>query len=292
MRINLTRTRGDRCGIGSVSGTVMRAIVAILLTAALLATPVAAAPVESNSYIPPFTPVPLSRGPSEAQLLWSRLKAGLPSELYSNFDLFIYVNKAEQGPWSQHLYAFAKPSGGSPGAEMILMMDSPASTGREDMERAKDGQLVSTETPAGYFEFDPERFEPGHRSRQWQQDMPNAMFFNWVRNGVRSGLAIHGVTDAPSVSALGHRASAGCVQLPLDVSRQLFDLVRDGFEGKVPRFAFDAASRTTSSSGAFARDDDGNIIMDDGYRALLIIEDIGNATLTSQLSVRAAANSG
>lgn len=240
----------------------------------------AAAPRHQES----FTPVPLSQASNDAQLLWSRLKRGLSPELYGNFDLFIYVNKAEQGPWAQHLYAFAKPSGQNPDSEMILMMDTAASTGRETMERAKDGQFVSTSTPAGFYELDPQRVETGHRSRQWQLDMPNSMFFNWQDHGVQTGLAIHGVTDAPSIAALGHRASAGCIQISLGASRQLFNFITGDFEGNVAQFAYDKKKRTTSNAGKFARGADGKLVMADGYRVLIIVDDLENGVLTSQLA--------
>lgn len=230
-----------------------------------------------------FTPVPLSHASNDAQLLWPRLKRGLSPDLYGNFDLFIYVNKAEQGPWAQHLYAFAKPSSQNPDSEMILMMDTAASTGRETMERAKDGQFVSTSTPAGFYELDPQRFEMGHQSRQWQQDMPNSMFFNWQNKGVQTGLAIHGVTDAPSIAALGHRASAGCIQVSLGASRQLFDVITGDFEGQVAQFAYDKMKRTISNTGELARGKDGQIVMAHGYRVLVIVEDLENGLLTSQL---------
>jgi len=229
------------------------------------------------------SPTPVSRTPADVQALWSRLQTGLPSQLYTNFDLFIYVNKAEHGPWAQHLYAFSKPSSASPHPEMILMLDAPVSTGRETVERAKNGLRVSTETPVGFYELDPDRFETGHRSRQWLEDMPNAMFFDWDNNGARSGLAIHGVTDAASIAALGHRASAGCVQLSLDASRMLMDLVRDGFEGDVPVLAHDKKTHTTSTTGEFARDAKGKIVMAHGYRALVIIEDLETGPATSEL---------
>jgi hypothetical protein len=256
----------------------------ILAFALLIGTSVAGQAASANEYGQHNEfPVPVTRTAEDVQLLWSRLRSGLPPKLYRDFDLFIYVNKAEGGPWAQHLYAFSKPSNANPDSEVILMLDTAVSTGRETIERAKNGQQVSTSTPAGFFELDPERFEVGHRSKQWQLDMPNAMFFDWNNNGAQTGLAIHGVTDAQSIAALGHRASAGCIQLSLDASRKLFDLVRDNFEGKVPRFAYDTKTRTTKNTGELARDEGGQIMMDDGYRALVIIEDLEDRPLTSEL---------
>src|ERR1700719_4166028 len=124
----------------------MRASTALLLALALLSgTPVAGqVAIADAKQQRDISPTPLSRTAPDVQLLWSRLKAGLPPQLYAGFDLFIYVNKAEQGPWAQHLYAFAKPSSASPNPELILMLDAPVSTGRETIERAKNGQRVST----------------------------------------------------------------------------------------------------------------------------------------------------
>jgi hypothetical protein len=272
----------------------MRTGTALLFALALLGgTPAAGqVAISGGNQHHDLSPTPLSRTPSDVQLLWSRLKTGLPSQLYASFDLFIYVNKADQGPWAQHLYAFSKPSSASPNPEMILMLDSPVSTGRETIERAKNGLRVSTETPVGFYELDPDRFETGHRSHQWLEDMPNAMFFNWDNNGARSGLAIHGVADAASISALGHRASAGCIQLSLDASRMLMDLVRDDFEGDVPQFAHDKKKHTTSTTGEFALDARGQIVMAHGYRALVIIEDLETGPVTSQLVMSPATHSG
>ena len=271
----------------------MRAMVLLLALAILGGTP--AAGQAAISYAKPekdISPTPLSMTSPDVQLLWSRLKSGLSPQLYTAFDLFIYVNKADQGPWAQHLYAFAKPSGASTRPEMILMLDAPVSTGRERIEQAKNGERVSTATPAGFYELDPDRFETGHRSRQWQEDMPNAMFFNWDKNGARTGIAIHGVTDASSVAALGHRASAGCIQLSLDASRVLMDLVRDDFEGDVPVFAHDKKTHATTTTGEFARDAKGQVAMTHGYRALVIVEDLENGPVTSQLVANPETHSG
>ena len=238
------------------------------------------------------SPIALSKTNTDVQLLWARLRNGLPAELYKNFDLFIYVNKVEEGPWAQHLYAFAKPGSLNPDAEMILMLDAPVSTGRESIERAKNGQRVSTSTPAGLYQFDPKRFYVEHESLQWQEEMPNAMFFDWDNKGAQTGLAIHGVTDPKAVAALGHRASAGCIQLPLAASRKLFDLVAGNFEGDVPRFAYDKNTHTTNNRGELAHDAKGKIVISHGYRALIIIENLRAGPLTSQLVIGPDAPSG
>lgn len=214
----------------------------------------------------------------------NHLMSALSPDLYDNFDLFLYVSKAQSGPWAQHMYVFVKERGPAD-AKLILLENWPVSTGRETMERAKNGERVSTETPAGFYELDPERFFVEYRSTQWQRDMPNAMFFNWPNRGYQTGLAIHGVVDADQVAALGQRASAGCVQLPLKASEKLFDLVRDNFEGEVPRFAYDEKTRTTSNDGTLARDENGKLRMMNGYRVLVVIENYGGDPVTSELSV-------
>jgi len=216
--------------------------------------------------------------------LMNHLMSALSPDLYDNFDLFLYVSKAQSGPWAQHMYVFVKERGPAD-AKLILLENWPVSTGRETMERAKNGERVSTETPAGFYELDPERFFVEYRSTQWQRDMPNAMFFNWPNRGYQTGLAIHGVVDADQVAALGQRASAGCVQLPLKASEKLFDLVRDNFEGEVPRFAYDEKTRTTSNDGTLARDENGKLRMMNGYRVLVVIENYGGDPVTSELSV-------
>ena len=207
----------------------------------------------------------------------AHLERVLPGALRDSFELFIYVSKAESGPWAQHLFVFAKERTDSPNPKLIPMGDWPVSTGREQMERAKNGERMSTATPTGFFELDPDRFFPDYHSAQWDRDMPNAMFFDVVNRGFPTGLAIHGVKDADQINALGTRASAGCVQLSMEASRRLFDLVRDNFEGQVPRFVYDEKTRTTANNGDLERDKDGNPIKATGYTALVIIEDYGGA---------------
>jgi hypothetical protein len=264
----------------------MRSAAALFLAFAVLSgTPAAAALPAQGEQDTIETPVALSKADGDVQSLWARLKNGLSAELLANFDLFIYVNKAEEGPWAQHLYAFAKPGNQNPDSEMIVMLDAPVSTGREATERAKNGQMVSTATPAGLYEFDPKRFYVEHRSLQWQEDMPNAMFFDWDSHGAQTGLAIHGVTDPKAVAALGHRASAGCIQLSLAASRKLFDMVAGNFEGDVPLFAYDAKTHTTNNRGELARDKKGKLVMTHGYRALVIVEDLPAGPLASQLVI-------
>ena len=56
-----------------------------------------------------------------------RLRAQLTPEMLGNFDLFLYVSKAERGPLAQRMYVFRKTRSG----ELNLFYDWAASTGRE-----------------------------------------------------------------------------------------------------------------------------------------------------------------
>ncbi len=60
-------------------------------------------------------------------------------------------------------------------------------------------------------------------------------------------------------------------------ARLLFDLIRTGYRGSVPRFAYDSGTHTMSNRGDMMRDADGNLVMEDGYKVLIDIEDFGGA---------------
>lgn len=216
----------------------------------------------------PVKPDPVAR-------LAERVRAGLSLELYENFDLVLYVSKAERGPLAQHMYVFAKESGRQSGKQLHLLESWPVSTGREAMEVAKNGVRMSTETPTGFYQLAPDRFYRAYRSRQWEREMPNSMFFNWMVQGRQTGLAIHGVADSGQIASIGRRASAGCVQLPPGAAEKLFNLVRDNYRGLVPRFAYDEETGTTSNQGKLARDKKGALRMANGYRVLVFIENYG-----------------
>jgi hypothetical protein len=101
------------------------------------------------------------------------------------------------------------------------------------------------------------------------------MFFNWRRQGVLTGLAVHAAHDE-TVSKLGSRASAGCVHLAPENARALFNLVRADYRGQVPRFAVDR-NDTMSNTGRFSRNADGSLRMAAGYKVLINIEDYSGA---------------
>jgi hypothetical protein len=207
-----------------------------------------------------------------------RLKAGLDQDMLNNFDLFLYVSKAKHGPLAQRLYVFRKESG----EDLALVYDWAASTGREQQEVSPRGRRAFTATPRGYYQIDPQRMYRSYHSYNWDQPMPHAMFFDWERKGRQTGLAIH-ATAAQSLEKLGQRASAGCVHLSPENAETLFNLIREEYRGQVPRFAYDAQSRTMRNDGAFMRDRNGRLRMADGYKVLVFIEDYGGKNVVAAL---------
>ena len=218
---------------------------------------------------------------NEGDRVAERLQASISSELYANYDLFLYVSKADKGPWSQHMYVLAKQTEGADG-ELALLHKWEASTGREVEEIAKNGVRMATDTPAGMYQLDPKRFHRKYTSRQWGSQMPNSMFFNWMKNGYATGLAIHGVLDEHEIAMLGQRASAGCVHLSPEDSLTLFNMVRADYKGMVPRFALDRRTMTVSNDGKLARKN-GALDMIEGYKVLVVIENFGGEDRVSTL---------
>lgn len=207
-----------------------------------------------------------------------RLKAGLSRDMLNNFDLFLYVSKAGHGPLAQRMYVFRKEGD----EDLALLHDWAASTGREQQEVSPRGRRAFTATPRGYYQLDPQRMYRSYQSYNWDQPMPYAMFFNWERRGKPTGLAIHAANEK-SLKKLGQRASAGCVQLSPENAETLFNLIRADYRGQVPRFAYNAESRTMSNEGSFMRDPKGRLKMVDGYKVLVFIEDYGGRNVVAAL---------
>jgi hypothetical protein len=223
---------------------------------------------------PPLAPVAHSR--AEAAAL--RLKSTLTPEMLQNFELFLYVSKADHGPLAQRMYVFQK----TPSGELKLTYDWAVSTGREQSEVSPRGKSTFTATPTGFYELDPERMYRRYHSYSWDQDMPHAMFFNWERQGLQTGLAIHSATG-DDIARLGQRASAGCVHLSPENAAMLYDLIRADYRGDVPRFAYNYDTDTMSNRGDFMHRRDGSLKMKDGYKVLVEIEDNGGEKLLAQL---------
>jgi hypothetical protein len=207
-----------------------------------------------------------------------RLRADLSRDLYDNFGLFLYVSKAQSGPLAQHMYVFDKRRRGG----LNFLHDWPVSTGREQVETNSSNIDVSTDTPSGYYELDPKRFYLDHESAEWHEAMPFAMFLDWVESGRRTGLAVHAATGS-DIAALGSRASAGCIRLAPDDARSLFMLIRDRYQGRVPRFAIDPRTGTMSTNGILLRDEKGRAEFAQGYQVLLVIENYGGEDLVAEM---------
>ena len=215
-----------------------------------------------------------------------RLQSSLSPEMLQNFDLFIFVSKAARGPLAQRMYVFRKQVGEGAREEdgaLTLLYDWAASTGRERDEVSPRGKSSFTATPAGFYQLDPDRMYRRYHSYSWDQAMPDAMFFNWERQGLQTGLAIHAATGE-DIARLGSRASAGCVHLAPENAATLFSLIRADYRGRVPRFAYNRQTRTMTNKGGFQSDRSGNLRMADGYRVLIDIEDYAGSDRVAGLN--------
>jgi len=223
---------------------------------------------------------PADQPPSAAELtrVEQRLKDNLSQTMLANFELFVYVSKADKGPWAQRMYVFAKDASG----DLVLRHDWPVSTGREQTDINPNGVRMTTGTSVGYYELDPGRMYRHYTSHQWRQPMPYAMFFNWVHDGLQTGLAIH-AAHGTDISLLGRRASAGCIHLAPQNAAALFDLIRTKYKGRVPRFAFNRRTDTMSTDGLFLHDAHGKLRYAEGYKVLVFIENYGGENVVAML---------
>jgi len=236
-------------------------------------------PVAAPGWRIPDPPLPDAPSGPRAMAASVRLKAALSPDLLNNFDLFLYVSKASSGPLAQRMYVFKK----QPGGALNLAYDWAASTGREKHETNARGKASFTATPAGYYQLDPNRMYRRYRSYSWDQPMPNAMFFNWERQGLKTGLAIH-AAEGENVTKLGiQRNSAGCIHLSPENAETLQTLIRANYRGQTPRFAYNSSTRTMSNKGALMYGRDGNVRTADGYRVLIFIEDYGGKDMVAAL---------
>lgn len=247
----------------------------LLASAALLSACLLSAGCASESD-PPAVRLPTT---AQLDMVEHRLSDSLTTEMLANFNLFIYVDKASEGPLAQEMYVFEKTDAGDLG----LLYAWPVSTGRESEEVDPHGQAESTITPRGYFELDPKRFFVDHTSSQWDEAMPYAMFFNWKPNGHDTGLAIHG-TPEENTEWLGSRASAGCIRLSTPAAKTLFNLVQSRYRGQVPKLAYLKGDTQVSSEGLLEHNPDGRLVMAKGYSVLVLVDDYaGEDTRISSL---------
>jgi lipoprotein-anchoring transpeptidase ErfK/SrfK len=229
----------------------------------------------------PLVPAPDNAPPSPGEVarVLSHLKESLTTELLTNFELFLYVSKADHGPWRQRLFAFTKETGG--GLRMIYSF--PVSTGKEVLTPNPDGNaLWNTDTPTGYFQLDPERVYKRYTSHQWGHKMPFAMFFSWEHDGRQTGVAIHSAVG-DDIALLGNRASAGCVRLAPQNAEILYRLIKSNYKGLTPLFAYDKRTATMSKEGLLMHDKAGNIQYAEGYKVLVLIENKGGDDLIAAL---------
>ncbi len=244
------------------------AVFSLLVSASALAAGAVHLPFWDATSFARMTLLPdLTPPPARSQLVQARLKERLGPDMLSHFDLFLYVSKSASGPLAQRMYVFRKQQDG-----LKLAYEWTASTGREKVEVNARGRIVITATPIGYYQLDPQRMYPRYRSASWDQEMGNTMFFDWERTGSQTGLAIHAAAPA-DIAKLGSRASGGCVHLAPDNAAALYDLIQQNYRGPVPRFAYDAETRTSSNRGDFMRDASGGVKLRDGYRVLVVLED-------------------
>lgn len=216
--------------------------------------------------------------PGEVARVLAHLKVSMTKELYENFSLFLYVSKAEHGPWSQRMFVFAKQDSG----DLALKYSFPVSTGREVQMLGPSGQMFHTSTPQGYFQLDPERIYRRYRSGQWDHPMPYAMFFSWEHEGIQTGVAIHSAVDS-DIQLLGKRASAGCVRLHPQNAQLLFGLIKKSYRGQTPLFAYDRHTATMGKDGLLMHDKAGNLEYADGYKVLVLIENNGGDDVVAAL---------
>ena len=210
----------------------------------------------------------------EAGRVAQRLSDKVPSELSPYFDTFIYVSKAAARPWGQRLFLFHKNADGTLAFEQSFSV----STGREKSEQ------YFTATPTGLFELDVHRFFPMARSAKWDDaKMPWAMFLNYSYRSKMAGVALHAAIGPHELAMMGRRASGGCVRLPMAKANLLYHRFLKEERGQVPVLTFDEARGTTNTAGTATHDAQGNIVLVDGLKVLVVIENYaGRATPPSQ----------
>lgn len=220
--------------------------------------------------------------PVDLEPVEARLRAKVPADVFQYFDLYLYVSKStpEKGPWAQRMFVMAK----QPNQTFSLMHTWLVSTGKEEQMVSPSGRTLGTHTPDGMFKLDRGRFYEDYTSRQWKSPMPNAMFFDWQIEGRPSGLAIHG-SDEKGAKELGNRASHGCIRLSGANARTLFELIQANYKGRVPVFAVDQKTGTMSTKGNFLRDEKGRIVMRNGYKVLVFIEDFGGTSVDTVAAI-------
>lgn len=195
------------------------------------------------------------------------LMDAVPDDIEPYFDLFMYVSKAGSGPLGQRMFVFQRDADG----KIVPYAEWRVSTGREKFEIHHD-RRIRTVTPEGIFMLDPKRFYPKYWSRSWDNaPMHYAMFYDMMTNGAQSGIAIHAAVGQSKIDRLGRRDSAGCIRLSPRNAKELFYKVQNTTRGEVPVLAMNER-QSTDRWGKAERTDAGAMVLQDGYRALLYVE--------------------
>jgi len=203
----------------------------------------------------------------KAAIAQKRLFGTVPDDIEPYFDLFMYVSKAKKGPLAQHMFVFQRDADG----RIIPYAEWKVSTGREKFE-INNNRRVRTTTPEGIFQLDPDRFHKRYWSRSWDNaPMHYAMFYDMMNNGRQTGLAIHAAIGKSKIDRLGRRDSAGCVRLAPKNAKELFYKVQTATRGRVPVLAVNERG-STDRWGRVQRDETGAMMLQDGYRAVLFVE--------------------
>ncbi|MFM9864928.1 MAG: L,D-transpeptidase [Micropepsaceae bacterium] len=196
-----------------------------------------------------------------------RLFATVPEEIEGYFDLFMYVSKSSRGPLAQRMFIFQRDADG----KVLPYAEWRVSTGREKLEIHHEKRIRTT-TPEGIFMLNPGRFHERYWSRTWDNaPMHYAMFYDLKNNGNASGLAIHAAMGKNKIRRLGKRDSAGCVRLSPANAKELFFKIKNTTKGRVPSFAVNE-SGSTDRWGKVEKTADGTLMLQDGYRAVLLVE--------------------
>ena len=230
------------------------------------------APVTTQAPAPelPVTET-ITTNPEDANLRYDvatrHLKDAVPADIEPYFDLFMYVSKAGSGPLGQRMFVFQRDADG----KLVPYAEWRVSTGREQWEIHNE-RRVHTVTPEGIFMLDPKRFYPKYFSRSWDNaPMHYAMFYDLQTNGAKSGIAIHAAIGQSKIDRLGKRDSAGCIRLAPRNAKELFYKVQNTTRGEVPVLAVNDRN-STDRWGKAERNDAGALVLQDGYRALLYVE--------------------
>ncbi len=232
--------------------------------------PAVIVPLEQAPAVAPQPEPPAGLDTEEApltDLAQRRLFASVPDEIESYFDLFLYVSKSNRGPLAQRMFVFQRDADG----RIIPYSEWRVSTGREKLELHHE-RKVRTNTPEGIFELDPDRMHRRYWSKSWDNaPMHYAMFYDLMNNGRQSGLAIHAAVGKSKIRKLGKRDSAGCIRLDPKHAKELFYKIQNTTRGQVPVLAMNER-KSTDRWGRVLRDEAGAVLLQDGYRAVVFVE--------------------